>query len=741
MKHPEYRPDIDGLRAVAVLSVVGFHAFPTAFPGGFVGVDIFFVISGFLISNIVFGSLDTGQFSFQQFYARRIKRIFPALMLVLFFCLAVGRLKLLADEYKELGKHISAGTGFVSNIVLWKESGYFDSAAELKPLLHLWSLGIEEQFYLLWPPLLFLAWKRGWVGGLLITLCTASFAINIGQIKYDPVAAFYLPFSRMWELLIGCCLSYSFQVKKETAVVSVIARKLRGNASSVTGLVLVLCALFVLDRKTPFPGWAALLPTIGALLLISAGSEAWVNRHILSNRAFVFIGLISYPLYLWHWPLLSFAHITLSKQPPNGTVTVIVFVSVVLAWLTYRFVERPIRRAQTFRLPLGLVGVAAAAGCIGLYVYQTNGMAGRYQTLSPVAVDQVRTPSASASPSDNHAALDNTKLTALEGGVPKGAEKPNVPAVPSSAEAGKVEETPSTVVPKPDVLQPPQETPEQIYAHQQSQFLWVENGDNTSPECLAKFSIEPYHDNKCEVADSHRDPTVALLGDSHANAMFLGLAKYYSSHGENLVNLGRGGCLPFWGVNTDYVDRAAGCAEFMDRLLDYAKTSASIHTVLLAATGNLYMDGGIRPVVSTSDPGNKAASQVYMRELKNTITKFTAAKKKVILVIDYPEMSVDPHSCIRRPDAEAPLVTKCATPQSWVDMKAEAYRRIMFSVLAAFPNVGYIDIAPAFCDGVDCWAMKGNVLLYRDGDHLSHDGSLYFSSFVKVLHFRNPPSQ
>ena len=201
LTHPKYRADIDGLRAIAVLSVVLFHAFPTLqlsiFPslhiaGGFIGVDIFFVISGFLISTIIFDNLERGSFSFLEFYSRRIKRIFPALLLVLITCFAFGWFALLADEYKQLGKHIAAGAGFVSNFVLWNESGYFDNSAETKPLLHLWTLGIEEQFYIIWPLLLWAGWKRKF-NLLTITLiiATISFVLNIKGVRTDPVATFY----------------------------------------------------------------------------------------------------------------------------------------------------------------------------------------------------------------------------------------------------------------------------------------------------------------------------------------------------------------------------------------------------------------------------------------------------------------------------------------------------------------------------------------------------------------------
>ncbi|MFA6121206.1 MAG: acyltransferase, partial [Sideroxydans sp.] len=204
LTHPKYRADIDGLRAIAILAVVGFHAFPTWVKGGFIGVDVFFVISGFLISTIIFGSLSRDAFSFAEFYARRIKRIFPALFLVLVASFVFGWFALLADEYKQLGKHIAGGAGFVSNFVLWGESGYFDNAAETKPLLHLWSLGIEEQFYFVWPLLLWFAWKRRFnLLTIALVVAVVSFALNVFTVRSDPVAAFYSPLTRFWELMVG----------------------------------------------------------------------------------------------------------------------------------------------------------------------------------------------------------------------------------------------------------------------------------------------------------------------------------------------------------------------------------------------------------------------------------------------------------------------------------------------------------------------------------------------------------
>src|SRR5258707_3234889 len=294
----EYRPDIDGLRAIAVLAVVGFHAFPYWVRGGFVGVDIFFVISGYLISANIFGALEASRFSFAEFYARRIKRIFPALLLLLVVVSVVAWFTLLPNEYKQIGKHTAAGASFVPNFVFWKEAGYFDTASEIKPLLHLWSLGIEEQFYVFWPLLLWAGAKRR-NGFLLITLMVAlmSFAVNVVTVHTDTAAAFYSPLSRIWELMIGGLLCY-FRPPRA----SLTRRSL--NWPAICGILLIGISVTSMNREMPLPGWLALLPTTGACLAIAAGPDAWLNRNLLSNPPMTWVGLISYPLYLWHWPLL-----------------------------------------------------------------------------------------------------------------------------------------------------------------------------------------------------------------------------------------------------------------------------------------------------------------------------------------------------------------------------------------------------------------------------------------------------
>ncbi len=370
LSHPKYRPDIDGLRALAVLSVVAFHAFPGWVKGGFIGVDVFFVISGYLISTIIFANLDKGTFSFSEFYARRIKRIFPALLLVLIASYAFGWFTLLADEYKQLGKHIAAGAGFVSNIILWNEAGYFDNSAETKPLLHLWSLGIEEQFYIVWPPLLWFAWKRKF-GFLTITilLAIASFYLNIEGVKNDSVATFYSPQTRFWELFSGSILAWVNLYKK-----GAFSRKTLSNILSFLGLLLLVYGFWRINKDFSFPGKWATVPVLGTVLIISAGPKAWINRTILSNRLAVWFGLISFPLYLWHWTLLTFARIVESEVPNVNIRIAAVILAIALSWLTYKLVERPIRLGAHNRLKVsGLVFLMLSVGYVGYQTYGEDG--------------------------------------------------------------------------------------------------------------------------------------------------------------------------------------------------------------------------------------------------------------------------------------------------------------------------------------------------------------------------------
>jgi peptidoglycan/LPS O-acetylase OafA/YrhL len=376
-----YRPDIDGLRALAVLSVVVFHAFPHRMRGGFAGVDVFFVISGFLISGIIFENLRDGRFSFLDFYQRRARRILPALILLLCAVWMLGWFFLLPLEFKSLGEHFIAAAGFASNILLWTQSNYFDRAAITLPLLHLWSLGVEEQFYLLWPLACFLAWNRQ--RALLVIILAAgigSFSFNILVAHAHPSAAFYLPVSRFWELMIGSGLAYRRYVGGWSKL-----PRWAPNVLSVGGTLAVVASFCLLRQDLAYPGWWGLYPTVGSAMLIAAGPTAVINRLILSNPVAVFIGLVSYPLYLWHWPLLSIARIVYGGDLSSWQTAGLCILAFGLACATYFAVERPLRFGALRAFP-----VATAAGLLGLLVmvggfgYETKHAAGHLSRFADI---------------------------------------------------------------------------------------------------------------------------------------------------------------------------------------------------------------------------------------------------------------------------------------------------------------------------------------------------------------------
>ena len=374
-----YRPDIDGLRALAVVAVVAFHAFPAMAPGGFIGVDVFFVISGFLITGTILDSLRRQEFSFGDFFGRRIRRIFPALIVVLAAVLGLGWKALLADEYLRLGRHAAAGAGFLQNFQLMSESGYFDASATQKPLLHLWSLSIEEQFYVMWPLLVWLFWHTR-IPVVMLTVCVmvASFWFNLSLMTDAAVMGFYSPFSRVWELALGATLAAVAAPAAEPSRERPVIR----DVCAALGLALILLASVRLTSTRSYPGWAALLPTIGTGLLLRAGGDTWLARHLLSSRGLVWIGLISYPLYLWHWPLLSLLAIVSAESAAWEHRLLTVLVSVLLAALTYACVERPLRRLPvSLHRSLTAVALLASMGIAGAMVVRADGYPHRLQAF------------------------------------------------------------------------------------------------------------------------------------------------------------------------------------------------------------------------------------------------------------------------------------------------------------------------------------------------------------------------
>lgn len=374
-----YRPDIDALRAIAVLAVIGFHAFPNFVRGGFVGVDVFFVISGFLITGILRDGLSDPHFRLRDFYARRIRRIFPALIAVLTCTFLASWYIMLPSEFAQIGKHVMAGAAFASNLVLWQESGYFESSADTKPLLHLWSLGIEEQFYAVMPLVMlfgsrFIHHPRFAVA----TLIAGSFAVCLWLTSQDPTAAFYAPWSRVWELLAGGCLVSLPREAHQPAIADTSApmptTPVGRHLFSVIGFAFVAFSIVGLDKTMLFPGAWVLFPVVGTMLVIGAGSTALVNRSLLRLAPLVWIGLISYPLYLWHWPILRLYLIAFGELLTPIERIALVGISFVAAWLTYVGVERPFRNRpasfeRSFVLCAAMLAVALSGGLawVGLF--------------------------------------------------------------------------------------------------------------------------------------------------------------------------------------------------------------------------------------------------------------------------------------------------------------------------------------------------------------------------------------
>jgi len=342
----KYKPHIDGLRAIAVLSVMIYHGFPGYLNGGFLGVDIFFVISGYLITKIILKGIMKNEFSFQNFYYRRIKRILPSLLILLFFASITGALILYPDEYKSLGVHIFGGVTFLSNIILYNEIGYFDIDAQFKPLLHLWSLSIEEQFYLIWPVTLFIFSKKSTkFFRLIIFTFIISFVLNCYLTYSNPALAFYLPFTRLWELMAGAIFSDLELNSNHYSVVKIwINQKPKiKNILSLVSFGLIIIVMFFYNNFDHVIMIPYILIVFSTFLIIAFSEKTIVEKKILSNRILVYIGLISYPLYLWHWPILSFSYIVSNGFPSGEIRLVLIIISFLLSVLTYNYLEKPIR--------------------------------------------------------------------------------------------------------------------------------------------------------------------------------------------------------------------------------------------------------------------------------------------------------------------------------------------------------------------------------------------------------------
>ena len=338
-----YRREIDGLRAIAVLPVILFHAGFEWFRGGFVGVDVFFVISGYLITSIIISGKEASTFTILRFYERRARRILPVLFLVMLACLPFAWLWMLPAEMVSFSKSLVAVSLFASNILFWRETGYFATANELKPLLHTWSLSVEEQYYVLFPLFLLLAWRLGrrWIIGILAATMIASLCLAQWGSINSPSASFYLLPTRGWELLIGALAA--FYLNTRLVVHTGSRQNAISQAGSLLGLLLISYAVVAFDKNTPFPGFYALIPTLGTVFVILFATPSTIAGHLLGSKVLVGIGLLSYSAYLWHQPLFAFARMRSLEAPGAVQLFFLALLSIVLAFLSWKLVERPCR--------------------------------------------------------------------------------------------------------------------------------------------------------------------------------------------------------------------------------------------------------------------------------------------------------------------------------------------------------------------------------------------------------------
>lgn len=376
----DYRREIDGLRAIAVVPVLLFHAGFTAFSGGFVGVDVFFVISGYLITSIILHELKDGSFSIVGFYERRARRILPALLLVVAACIPVAWVLMLPAEHRDFLRSVFAVAIFASNFLFWRETGYFDTAAEFKPLLHTWSLAVEEQYYLIFPLAIaaLWRWRRSAILPAMAGVALASFALAVWLTPIDPGSAFFLLPTRFWELLVGALVAHYMFQRQLSGGADALGGPLAAEVAGLAGLAAIGYATVAFDQATPFPGANALIPTFGAALIILGTGPQTLAGRLLGSRLLVGIGLISYSTYLWHQPLFAFARIKATDEPGHLVLAGLILLSFALAYATWRLVERPFRDRR--RMGRRQIFAWASAGTIACAAV---GLAGHFQRGYP----------------------------------------------------------------------------------------------------------------------------------------------------------------------------------------------------------------------------------------------------------------------------------------------------------------------------------------------------------------------
>jgi len=655
-----YRSDIDGLRALAVLPVVLFHVDPSRMPGGFLGVDVFFVISGYLISLLLYREQETGRIRLTDFYRRRIRRLFPALIVVLVATMALGHFALWPDEYIALGKQVQASVFFVLNFRMIREAGYFDVASFNKPLMHLWSLSVEEQFYLVWPVLLILLRRlRVHLASALLLLATISMAYAVWRGTRNLDAVYYHPLARFWELLAGAIVAYLHFSRTADRWPLVLRSVPLQHATSWTGLMLIVTAMVYFDRTIPHPGVTTMWPVLGTMLLIACGPDAGANR-LLAWRPLVWIGLISYPLYLWHWPLLSFVRITEFGAPATAFLWLAAILSLVFAYFTYRWIELPIRRANGHRR-----------------VWQFLAGAMFVPVLASIVIV------------DGRGIPDRLALRNVRGGA---AELVRAPTQDAS--------------------------------------------------CLALFRMGSAPVYCRQHLPGER--MIAVIGDSHAHAVFPGVSELAAQNGYGTLLLANSGCPPFVGTTFGRTDAAREqCVQDIDRIVHSILDDRRVESVLIVSRGPIYISGTgygpaekdyITPPIGADRPSGATApvraSDVFAEGLLKTVRQVQQRDVRVAYLLQVPELGQPARNCLGRPLSFTARVGPCDVPHADYVARMRDYRALIQGLVAKAPGLRLIDAEPAFCNQTICSGMNKERLLYADDNHLGLTGSRLIAPLI-----------
>ena len=652
------------------------------------GVDIFFVISGFLISTIIFkgmnermsGSGEGKPFSFIDFYSRRIRRIFPSLIFCLLTFLVLGWFVLLPDEYSLFGKHTLGASAYVSNLILWSEAGdYFQTASQTKPLLHLWSLGIEEQFYLVWPLVLFIAYRLNFnIFTLALVGALASFGFELHSVKSNPTAAFYSPFLRFWELMAGSLLAWLKLYKGEMFrgiagrigpyLSAVLLRnssktdfvRLCGNVLSALGLALILTAVFALDSKD-FPGYKALLPVMGAVLMIGAGNDAFLNRYLLSNRVMVWFGLISYPLYIWHWPFLSFAWIVGGEMPQLKVRIGCVVLAVIMSAVTYYFVEPRLRRGRYGGYKAaGLLSVMVAVGIAGYSVERHEGYPARMNDPEQDVIDALN---------------------------------------------------------------------QKQYADNKRCLEFIPDWNDMSVKWIHSELTQ------CKLERPSGQNTIAVIGDSHAGHLYLGLISE-TRENEGIALFPAGCAVPLIGLHS-WVE--PNTEHQLSEGFNYILSHENIKKVVLS-----HRSGCSWTYLSdTHNPDNHDVRSILRDGFVRTYDALTKAGKEIYVIIDNPLYKDSAWqkcmaSIVRRPVVIPDfLLSKSISSCSMKFSDREEIEprnnwiKVSHETAEGYSNIHFIDMADIFCaDGVCSMIARNGRMMYLDGEHLNVTGSRFAAPFI-----------